>query len=261
MKREGLFWGGLLVVLGVLLLLDNLGLFPPTVSAWGIFWAVVLIWIGLRGVIAGLGNRSNKTETVAIPLGQLSTGEVRIEHGAGRLVIDGSAAPENLLNGQFTGGVSYRVDGTRVYLAVPPYNFGFWGFTPYHALDWSVGLNRSIPLTLRLQSGASDNQINLVDLRVTELRIEVGASSTRVTMPSRAGQTKAILKSGAAAMKVGIPEGVAAKINVQSGLSSITINSKRFPQIGNYYQSTDYDTAQNRVDISVETGVGSVEII
>lgn len=261
MKREGLFWGGLLVVLGVLLLLENLGLFPPKVSAWGIFWAVVLIWVGVRGVIAGLGGRANKIETVAIPIGQLSAGDIQIEHGAGRLNIDGSAALGNLLNGQFSGGVSYRVDGSKVFLSVLPHNFSFWGFTPYHSLDWSVGLTRSIPISLRIQSGASDNRLNLIDLRVTKLRVEVGASSTRMTLPNQAGQTKAILKSGAAAMKVEIPEGVAGRISVQSGLASITINSRRFPLMGNYYQSSDYDTAQNRVDISVETGVGSVEII
>ena len=260
MKREGLFWGGLLVVLGILLLLENLGLLPSRVSAWGLFWAVVLIWVGVRGVLAGFGSRSNKTEIVAIPIGQLSSSVIHIEHGAGRLKIDGSANPGNLLDGQFTGGVSYRVDDSKVNLTVLPHDFGLWSISPYRGLDWSVGLTRTIPLTLQVQSGASENHLNLADLQVTELRVEVGASSTQVTLPSHAGQTKATLKSGAAAMKVEVPQGVAARIFVQSGLASISINPRRFPQMGNTYQSPDYDSAQNRVEISVETGVGSVEI-
>lgn len=187
MKREGLFWGGLFVLLGILLLLENLGLLPPKVSGWGIFWAILLIGVGVRGVIAGLGSKPGKAETVAIPIGKITTGEIRIEHGAGKLNIDASADPGYLLNGQFTSGVSYRVDGSRIYLSALPHNFGFWNFIPYHSLDWKIGLSRSTPITLRIESGASDNQINLSDLRVTDLRMDVGASSTQLIMPRQAG--------------------------------------------------------------------------
>lgn len=62
-------------------------------------------------------------------------------------------------------------------------------------------------------------------------------------------------------MKIELPEEVAGKISVQSGLSSVAINPRRFPLSGSYYISPDYDMVQNRIEISVETGVGSVEIV
>jgi hypothetical protein len=40
----------------------------------------------------------------------------------------------------------------------------------------------------------------------------------------------------------------------------MNVDRSRFPQNGNIYQSPDYATAANRLDIQVETGVGSVDI-
>jgi hypothetical protein len=53
---------------------------------------------------------------------------------------------------------------------------------------------------------------------------------------------------------------VAARIFVKSGLSGITVDQARFNRIGENYESPDYATAANKMEINVETGVGSVDI-
>jgi hypothetical protein len=41
----------------------------------------------------------------------------------------------------------------------------------------------------------------------------------------------------------------------------VNVNQGRFPRIGdNLYQSADYDAATNRIDLSVNTGMGGVNI-
>jgi hypothetical protein len=97
-------------------------------------------------------------------------------------------------------------------------------------------------------------------MKVQEIRLKTGASSTEMTLPARAGQIKVKVSSGAASVVLRIPDGVAARIAVESGLAGITIDQNRFPRIGGGYQSADYDRAENSVDIHVETGVGAVEI-
>jgi len=57
-----------------------------------------------------------------------------------------------------------------------------------------------------------------------------------------------------------VPSGVAARIRASGGLAEIHVDRGRFPRAGGVYQSADYDTAPNRVDIDVEAGVGSVNI-
>jgi hypothetical protein len=68
------------------------------------------------------------------------------------------------------------------------------------------------------------------------------------------------IESGAAAVKLRVPQGVAAQLTVHGALAGIRVDESRFPKTADVYRSTGYDGAQNRVEILVETGVGSVEV-
>jgi predicted membrane protein len=121
-------------------------------------------------------------------------------------------------------------------------------------------LNTAVPLTLALETGASESRLLLTDLQVRELSVSTGASSTIVDLPARAGMTRVRVESGAASVKLRVPAGVAASISIRSALAGIRVDTSRFPKAGDSYRSADYDSAANRVEISVETGVGSIEI-
>ena len=58
-----------------------------------------------------------------------------------------------------------------------------------------------------------------------------------------------------------VPPGVAARIRTRMALGSSQIDETRFPRIGDVYQSLDYGTAANHVDIDASGGVGSLRII
>ena len=130
-----------------------------------------------------------------------------------------------------------------------------WG-----AREWDFGLSRDVAWQLHFEMGASDTQVDLTDLRVTDLEVETGASNTKIILPSNAGHTHVDLSGGAASVRFEVPEGVAARIQVDSGLAAIDINRERFPRVGGYYKSTDYETAVNKVDINADFGAGSLSI-
>jgi hypothetical protein len=111
-----------------------------------------------------------------------------------------------------------------------------------------------------LETGASETRLDLDDLQISELRLKTGASSTNVNLPAQAGFTRVMVESGAASVDIRIPQGVAARIRSRGGLSSLSLDRSRFPRTGDTYQSADYDTALNKVDIDVQMGVGSVTI-
>ena len=127
-------------------------------------------------------------------------------------------------------------------------------------LDWDFGLNPGVPLSLRLETGASEARLVLGDLQVRELLLKTGASSTTIDLPSRAGHTRVTVESGAAAVKIRVPQGVAASIVVRSTLAGVHVDRTRFPESAAGYRSPDFDSAPNKAEIFVETGVGSVEI-
>jgi hypothetical protein len=69
------------------------------------------------------------------------------------------------------------------------------------------------------------------------------------------------IDTGASSVKVIVPTGVAARINIKSGVASVNVDTNRFPRIdGGPYQSADYATATNRADITIDSGVGSIEV-
>lgn len=262
--RSATFWAIVLILAGVLLLVGNLS----GVATGRLIWPLVLIALGvwiIWGILAG--PRTIETETAAIPLEGAAQARVRIYHGAGRLRVDGSANPGELASGTFAGGldVQSKRDGGMLDVEMRSKVRGLdyawpWMWGPGHGLDWTFGLSREIPLALDLQTGASDTRLNLTDLRVTELRVQTGASANEILLPANAGRTAVEIHSGAASVVVRVPAGVAARIQIKAGAAGVSVDKGRFPRVEGVYRSPDYDTATNRADIDVETGAGSIEV-
>jgi hypothetical protein len=265
MKRGTLFWGIVLILIGVLLLIGNLF----DINVWGLIGPLFLILLGawiLWG--AFFAKPSVEAEEVTIPLESAARARIRVNHGAGRLRVDSSAGPGELVSGSFGGGLDHRLrqDGEAldVKMRLPTDIFpnlffpGMWGTG--HTLDWTFGLSSEIPLALDFDTGAGEAQLDLSDLQVTDLRLDTGASSTNLTLPANAGHTRVKISAGAASITVRVPSGVAARIRAAGGLSSINIDRDRFPREGGVYRSPDYDTAENRVDLDIDTGVGSINV-
>lgn len=74
------------------------------------------------------------------------------------------------------------------------------------------------------------------------------------------GSSSVNAQSGAGNVVVHVPAGVAAKVHATSGLGKVTVDS-RFSKIdGNTYQSADYDSAADKVEITAKSGAGNVSV-
>ena len=103
-------------------------------------------------------------------------------------------------------------------------------------------------------------ELDLSQLKVTELRLDVDAGNCKVTIPSSVGTIRAYIKADVANIEVNIPEGVAAKIQVDTDLSAFDVDESRFPKQGDYYISDHFDTAQNRIYLEIDSDVGRVQV-
>jgi hypothetical protein len=266
--------GAVLIVLGVIVLLNVMfhALGINFRVGW-IFWPVVLIGVGVwlvRGFTRTGGRSDMPREQASIPLEGATEAAITVHHGAGRLTMGSGAAADHLLSGSFGGGLDAartRQDARlRVDMRVRERDFSRYVFGPWHngwagRLDWDFTLNSSIPLDLRLETGASETHLALTDLKVRELTIKTGASSTTVDLPRAASVTRMHVESGAAALKIRVPQGVAATILLKSALAGIHVDTTRFPPAAGGYRSAGYEGAVNKVEILVETGVGSIDIL
>ena len=264
MRRSNLWWGLILVCIGGLLLMDNLGVLAPlNIKAGPLIFSLALIGLGIWTLWASQRRYTFTTEELSIPL-EGEEVQVNLDFGAGELRLNGAALGETLLNGTFESieyDVSHEGGRQRVRLSSPPLVGPHWVIGPeVQHRRWTLALNNAVPLTMIVKTGASDVRLDLTDLQVTRLKLESGANATRVIAPARAGYTEIRGSSGAASLNIEIPEGVAARIRTSGALASVSVDRERFPKIEGEYRSPDYETAANKVDLKLEIGVGSISV-
>jgi len=264
MRRNNLFWGAVILLVGVLLLLNSLNLLPG--SFWTFFWPLLVILLGVWFLLSPAIDRgSREVKELSIPLEDASSAEVELHHGAGRIQLGSAVAPGMLLQGTFLEGVEHSIQrsGDRVRLALRPPHGMVFPFPPFgytQGLRWDLNLARGIPMKLLIESGASETVADLTDLQVNELHVKTGASSTRLSLPAQAGYTRVHIEAGVAGVDVRIPQGVAARIRIDSGLSGINVDTNRFPRSPAGYETPGYDSATQRAEIYIQTGMGGIDV-
>jgi len=265
MRQGNLFWGIVIIVIGIIFFFSSLGLLNG-IDPWNFLWPVFLIGLGLYLLFGNLlrGRSRSEVQQVTIPLEGATSARVKISHGAGRLIIGSQAGSGELLSGSFGGGVRCKIDRHNgevdVKLRLPDDVFPISNWSWSHGMDWSLGLARDVPISLDIGTGANEATLDLTDLRVTDLQVHTGASATKISLPINAGFTRVSCEGGVVGVELRVPDNVAARIRYHGGLSSINVNTTRFPHMGSEYRSPDYETAANKVDIQVQLGVGSVDI-
>ena len=253
-------WPFVLIAAGVVLLLSatgNLGQGPIDLIANAWPWVLVALglWFLLGAVIPSGGSI---VEQLAIPLAGATEGRIRIRFGAGELTV-GPAAPGNLVDGRFTGGVLQRATGPGRVELEQDTTYGLpWLDNPS---TWSVGVAADVPLDLRLDTGAARARLDLSEVRVRSLELHTGASDTRIRLPRSAGATTVTAETGAAALVIEVPRGVAARIRSRMAIGSSQIDEGSFPRTATGHESADYATAANRVDLDLQGGVGSIRVV
>jgi len=286
-------WGIFLLFLGIVFLLQTLD-----VLRWGLwgtlwrFWPVLIIIIGLGIllrrynawlvsllVLAVLGaclgiaiwqygpslSSGMVTKDYSEPLGDIERAQIEIDFSAGSITI-GSLPPGSPNFVEATSEVRnsrkimsvdfYQQDGEgKLYLSTV--NQRFWGEP---GIRWEVNFTRNIPLAINIKSAASNMELDLSELKVTELRLDVDAGNYNVTAPSTAGTSDIEIEANAANIEVTIPDGVAAKIQVDTNLSILDVDKSRFPQQGDYYMSQNFVSAENQVELEIDCDVGRVQV-
>jgi hypothetical protein len=295
-RRPSLIGPLLLITIGILLLLANLGYLP--LSFWEIafrFWPLILILIGLEiiigrrsrlgallilalwcALIAGilwlaitsggaLLNPTLVTETITQPLADIKSATIDLSIGLATMnvtALDTDTA--DLMRGTFRHtegmriGKQFNTAGNegRLRLQEERINFFVAGMTN---AQWNLALNPTLPLALRINGGVGNATLDLRALNLTALDVDGGVGTIRVNAPAR-GNVTMRLNGGVGNLYVTIPEGVAARIRVDKGLGALRVDETRFPNSGNAYQSADFANAPNQIDLKVAGGVGTIEV-
>jgi len=258
MRRDNIFWGGVLILAGVLFLLQSQNIIP---SIWPYLWPMALVLFGLWMIVSVYWRSGSEGETFSIPLDNAKSVKYKFSHGAGQIEIKGGAPMGQAISGLAAEGVSKKshMDGDRLSVNVEA-GASFVPFVGPSGGVFRFQLSNDVPSFIRVETGASQLDMDLTDVPASEITLQTGASNSNVTLPAR-GASHLGLEAGAASVNIRIPDGVSARVRIKEGLTSLNIERSRFPQVDSrLYQSADYDSAENRAEIDIEAGVGSITI-
>lgn len=289
--RRGLFWPLLLIVIGAIFLLANLG-FIGRVSVLALFslWPLILILLGIDIAIGRRWPLAALALDVAILAGgialvaaqpsypQLFTFGAPASFGPGQTHVSvprGSAQSLTFhLNGgagtfNLSGGATDLVEATsdredlrirssgtdRVDVRIDQSDRGirFGPNTPAHV---DARLASDVPTSLDMDAGAGEFVVDLRDVKLTDAHIDVGAASLRVVLPKPNGDVSIAISAGASSVVIEVPEGVEARVNTSGAIISSRSENPRVAA----NETAGYASARDRVTVRVTAGASSVVI-
>ncbi|RPI33642.1 MAG: hypothetical protein EHM70_05400 [Chloroflexota bacterium] len=262
--------------------------------------AMLIIALLLFGALAGCSpnnaDSSVRTQDLSEPLGDVTTAKFDVNTGTGNLTIDQLTGGEPLLAGGSLEYLESQGVPTRSLTTINDQATLTWaasgtqqtGFRfPWEACngetEWLIHLNPRVSYDLNAYSEGGNVKLNLAGLAFTRITAETGGGNMEMTLPDHTANLSVMGKtgggnvtvaigssitgshtvnasSGAGSVVVRLPGGIAARIHVASGMGNAIVDPSFTPIDNKTYQSPDYDSAANRVEITADSGAGNVTI-
>ncbi len=223
----------------------------------------------LLGSLAGCALLANAgkmlTYELVEPLGGAASAKFDIYTGSGNLTIDTLTGGEPLLAGGTLQYLESLGEPTRSLVSFNGQSslslkWNENGGACLGSIEWLMHFNPSVPSDIIARSGGGNIMLNLAGMTLTGLETETGGGNVEVILPENTANLSVSAKSGAGNVIVTIPSGAAARITATTGIGVLKMDS-RFTKIDDKtYQSADYDTAASKVELTLGTGAGNVEV-
>jgi hypothetical protein len=236
------------------------------------------------------------TSNFSEPLNGMKTARIDVNAGDGNLTIDQLDGGEQVLasgmlqyfeeQGQpkrtsvsSNGQITLELKGGR---AKQPW-FHFPWTTCNGATEWQIHLNPTVSSEITAHSDGGNVRLNLTGMTISRVMADTGGGNVEVALPDNAenldvtaktgagnvsveigagisGRNSIDANSGAGNVVVFVPNGVATRIHAGSGLGKAIIDPRFNKTDKDTYQSPDYDSAANKVEIAAKSGAGNVSV-
>lgn len=125
----------------------------------------------------------------------------------------------------------------------------------------TIRLN-SVPVwDINLKMGAGEGIFDLTPYKINSLKFEGGAASLQAKLGNRLPLTNVSVEAGAASIKIEVPKDSGCRIK----LKDVVISSNNFTDFikksDGSYETSNYNTAKNKVNVDFEGAISSFEVI
>ena len=267
-----------------------------TILAGGI--GLVLLGAGVGFASLGIASGSKVlSQPLAEPLNGATSAKVEISAGSGNLAVDPLASEGTLLA---SGTLEYpekQAAPTRTRswnsgqetFSIQAGSYRQSGFHfPWQAcnglINWQIHLNPAVRMDLTTHSGGGNLNLNLAEMSLSRVAADTGGGNVELVLPANAsdlsvnaktgggnvtvevgegitGSSTILAKSGAGNVTVRVPSGVAVRVQASSGMGKKLMDASLTQVDQSTYQTPGYETAANKIEITVSSGAGNVSVI
>lgn len=259
-RSPAVFWGGVLVLFGVLLLLANLGLLNEI--KWDLIWPVLLIALGVWLIVVRIGPRGASADVDSAEARDgLEKAKLELAVGAARIEVRSAALDDQLyrVHIEHAGTApEVKLDRTTGTVRIS------------QRMDWLMGARRlhvdarltdAIPWEVSCNTGAIRGAFDLSSTSVTEFGCRTGASHIDLTLGRPKGAVPVHVEGGALTVNIVRPAGVPVRVQASGGAVQLHADGTRQDGLGTRTWSSDgFDAAADRYDVTVSGGALNVDV-
>ena len=251
-------WPALLIVLGVVLLVNRARL-PAPAEAIAEALIVIVALVG-AGAYVALGPAipvGTHQMTVSEPAGDFKEATLELDVGSATVNVQGSSSmASDLVQAQITYSgpeptVTFDSASGRVVVQQNS-RFGFFGPQEFRM---DVQLNTTVKWSFAFHSGSSRDTFDIPTVNVGSMEIDTGASTENISLGVPQGHVSVRINGGALTVHLHRRDG-AASVKVSGGAVSLTFDGDTSTAVGSVSHSTG--PADDIFEVAVSGGTCSV---
>lgn len=287
-----LFWGGILLIIGFMLLLENLGVAEFSIGSLWRLWPLAIVAIGfsilsvssrlwralsILFIIATLTlvvlvgtstvdidtTQSQAAESVTLVNENIDSAQIDIKMGAGELKIrsadeSGIVVRSTLDSNAATLNQSEATDDStkQIWISLEGSSSWWIGNQPNNLATY---ITKELPFSLSADIGAASVDADFSELLLSDLTIKTGASSASLKIGDKVDFLPIRIEAGVSDISVMVPRSSGVRVTTEGGLSSNDLRALNEKDNG-VFESENYEEADKKVEIQVKTGLSSFSL-
>ncbi len=281
----------LLIGLGIILLLNNLGyldwglrdilqLWPVLLiaaglelllgrrSIWGALVAATMVLVLLMGGVwlaetLGRDRIAMQTTEIRYPLQSTRHAVIKLAPGVADLTVTALGSSPNLVEAEVQLPKGQILDhdfsaGAEALLCVRTTDRGPLRYvSPGRDPLWQVRLNPTVTLDLLLDMGIGNSSLLLSHLQVDQAILNFGIGSMHLALPQR--DSSITVDGGIGTLQMTVPRELGLRIVMDTGLVARNLPAN-YVRDGEIYTSPNYAQADYRAEVVIGLGIGTVTV-
>ena len=300
MKSRNIFGGLLIVLLGIVFLLNNLGMIGWDI--WWVFadfWPLILIALGVRlifrrSVIVQIivlimifvlpvayylgygktsyqrwvhpgGMRNAETYNWSLTKDEgIITGELKMSVGAGKISLKDSDMLATLDATSYDKPeIKAESSGNKQSIKIDQASGRFPMMPRMYFVneEWAITLNRDVIWDLDVDTGAATAIYDLSKIKFSRFDLDSGAGKLRIVFGDLGISGEVDIDCGAGEVTLIIPESVGVEAKLHTGVGKKDLSGRAWIQKDDTYTSSNFEQAATKLNISLDAGVGAVSLL